>query len=215
MALGINYESTGGDFLPIVKYDARAGRLSRVDRVNNENVPVDITKSFKAVFDLENLETGWIDFTGGAPQFAMSVLGTGPKPEKPSESFSEGVRFIVKLGKDCGGDVREFASTAKAFLRGLDKLHDEYKSGSAANPGKLPVVSLEDTVAITSGEGARKSTNYAPVFKISGWVNRPEDLVHKARSSSAQPASPPSTGSTKVSAPTSAPTAAASEDDFG
>lgn len=209
MALGINYESTGGgDFLPIVKYDARAGKMFRVDRVNGESTPVDISRSFKAVFDLEHLETGWIDFETGAPQFAMSVLGSGPKPEKPSDSFREGVRFIVKLGKDCGGDVREFASTAKAFMRGLDKLHDEYKAAASANGGKLPVVALEDTVAITSGEGARKSTNYAPVFKIVSWVARPDDLVHKERSSAAKATTPPSTGSTKVAAPSD-------EDDFG
>lgn len=209
MALGINYESTGGgDFLPIVKYDARAGKMFRVDRVNGESTPVDISRSFKAVFDLEHLETGWIDFETGAPQFAMSVLGSGPKPEKPSDSYREGVRFIVKLGKDCGGDVREFASTAKAFMRGLDKLHDEYKATANSNSGKLPVVALEDTVAITSGEGARKSTNYAPVFKIVSWVARPEDLVHKERSSPTKATTPPSTGSTKVAAPSD-------EDDFG
>jgi hypothetical protein len=211
MALGINYESAGGgDFLPIVKYDARAGKMFRVDRVNGESQNTDISRTFKAVFDLENLETGWIDFESGAPQFAMSVLGSGPKPEQPGDTFREGVRFIVKLGKDCGGDIREFASTAKAFMRGLDQLHDEYKSQSSANAGKLPIVSLEDTVAITSGEGARKSTNYAPKFKITGWVSRPDDLVHKERSSSAKVSTtPPSTGSTKVSAP------AGGDDDFG
>jgi len=95
-------------------------------------------------------------------------------------------------------------------MRGLDQLHDEYKSQSSANAGKLPIVSLEDTVAITSGEGARKSTNYAPKFKITGWVARPDDLVHKERSSSAKVSTtPPSTGSTKVSAP------AGGDDDFG
>lgn len=209
MALGINYESNGGgDFLPIAKYDARAGKMFRVDRVNGENNQIDISRNFRAVFDLEHLETGWIDFTSGAPQCALSVLGSGPKPEKPGDTYMEGVRFIVKLGKDCGGDVREFMSTAKAFMRGLDKLHDEYKAAASANAGKLPVVELEDTVAITSGEGARKSTNYAPKFKIVSWVARPEDLVHKGRSLSAPSTTPPSTGSTKVAAPSD-------EDDFG
>jgi len=204
MGLGINYETNSADFLPIIKYDARAGRLSRVDRVNGESIATDVTKTFRAVFDLENLETGWIDFESGAPQYVLTILGSGPKPEQPGETYREGVRCIVKLGKDIGGDVREISSTAKAFLRGFDKLHDDYKAGAAENPGKLPVVELSDTAPHTTGEGARKSTNYVPVFRIVSWVSRPADLVYKARSSSAKSAEaklPPSTGSTKVSAP--------------
>jgi len=222
MALGINYESNGGDFLPIVKFDCRAGRMFRRDRANGENTDVDITRAFKAVIDLENLETGWMNFdTGGAPEFAMSVWGKGETPAKPSEKHRLGVRLVLKLHKDCGGDVREFAGNAKALVRGIDGLHDEYLAGVKSNPGKLPVVVLDDTVPITTGEGARKSTNYAPVFKIANWVARPEDLVYEPRSSSAptdRPASsgaatsPPATGSTRVPPPAAAP---AADDDFG
>ena len=53
MALGFNLGSGGGggDFLPIIKYDARAGRLFRVDREDGVSTSVDITRNFKAVFD--------------------------------------------------------------------------------------------------------------------------------------------------------------------
>ena len=41
----------GGDFMPIVKYDARSGRIFRVDRVNNgdgfTSELVDITPDFQ------------------------------------------------------------------------------------------------------------------------------------------------------------------------
>jgi hypothetical protein len=205
MGIGINYETNSADFLPIIKYDARAGRLTRVDRVNGESIPTDITSGFKAVFDLENLETGWIDFESGAPQYVLTRLGSGPKPEKPGDKYREGIRCLVKLGKDFGGDVREISSTAKAFLRGFDKLHDDYKAASAENPGKLPVVELSRTAPHTTGEGARKSTNYVPEFRIVSWVARPGDLVYKERGSSTRNASthatPPSTGATKVAAP--------------
>lgn len=206
MGIGINYETNSADFLPIIKYDARAGRLTRVDRVNGESIPTDVTSSFKAVFDLENLETGWIDFENGAPQYVLTRLGSGPKPEQPGPSYREGIRCLVKLGKDVGGDVREISSTAKAFLRGFDKLHDDYKAAEAENPGKLPVVELSRTVPHSTGEGARKSTNYVPEFRIVSWVARPGDLVYKERGSStktpkANASTPPATGSTKVSAP--------------
>ena len=91
------------------------------------------------------------------------------------------------------------------------------------NPGKLPVVSLETTVPIvTQGRDEKgnpvKTTNYAPVFKIVSWVNRPDDLVFvpkgggtpaAAAAPASAPATPPATGSSPVSAP------ATDDDDFG
>lgn len=212
MALGINTQNNvAGEYLPIVKFDCRSGRMFRRDRENGENTDVDVTKSFKAVMDLDNIEVGWIDFdTGGAPSFAVGPIGQ--EPTKPSEKHKKGVRFIVKLAKECGGDVREMASTAKAFLRGLDDLHDTFLAESAKNAGKLPVVVLKDTVPVVTGEGSKKSTNYSPVFEISAWVNRPADIKATPRAApaaDAQKASAPSTGSTKVAPPV------ADEEDFG
>ena len=51
-----NVGGSGGSFLPIVKYDARAGRVARVDRDNGESTATDITNSFKAVFDFNIFE---------------------------------------------------------------------------------------------------------------------------------------------------------------
>lgn len=205
----------GADFLPIVKYDARSGRMARIDREGGENHSHDISRTFKAVFDFENLEGGYIRFAAGlAPDFKIARLADGNPVANPGDGYKKGVRIIVKLAKDCGGDVRELASNAKAFVKAAKKLYGEYLEGVKKNAGKLPVVAMNDSYAETSGEGATRSTNYVPVFEITGWVNRPDDLVYTARSSSASssesftaPASPPSTGSTRVSAP--------SADDFG
>lgn len=203
----------GGSFLPIIKYDSRSGRLSRRDRDNGENNDVDITRSFKAIFDFENVEIGWINFnTGGAPDFRVTRFADGNSIEKPAgEGFKRGVRFVIKLSKECGGDIREFASNAAAFLDGAKGLMEAYEKGVKDNAGKLPVVELKDTVAKTSSGGAMKTTNYVPVWEITGWVKRPEDLVYTARSSSASSSAsgPAATGSTKVEAP------AGGDDDFG
>lgn len=204
----------GGNFLPIIKYDARSGRISRRDRDNGETREVDVTRNFKAIFDFENVEIGWINFnTGGAPEFRVARFADGAPVDKPAaEGFKRGVRFVIKLSKECGGDIREFASNAAAFLDGAKSLMEAYESGKGANAGKLPVVELKDTVAKTSSGGAMKTTNYVPVWEITGWVKRPEDLVYTGRSSSAPSSSssgPADTGSTKVSAPES------DEDDFG
>lgn len=223
---------SGANFLPIVKYDARSGRISRRDRVNGETTEIDITKNFKAVFDAENVEIGWASFnTGGAPDMRLVRMSdgkniqrptivevdekTGREVEKNDPNFRACVRYVIKLGKECGGDIREFATNANASLDGIKKLQDAYESGVKQNPGKLPVVEFKDSIAKTSGEGQKRSTNYAPVFEIVGWVKRPEDLVYQARSSSTEAVSsaPPSTGSTKVSAPTVSPTS--DDEDFG
>jgi len=71
-------------------------------------------------------------------------------------------------------------------------------------------------VAIISGEGARKSTNYSPSFEITAWVDRPTDLVYSPKTPSVAAAAnaggPPSTGSTPLAAPMPM---VAGDDDFG
>ena len=73
--------SAGGEFLPIIKYDSRSGRLFRVDRINTGNgfasEPVDITGNVKFLADFENVEVGWINFTPGqTPDFRLVPMGT-------------------------------------------------------------------------------------------------------------------------------------------
>lgn len=220
--------SAGGDFLPIVKYDARAGRMFRVDRTADSSgsfssTPVDITDSFKAIADFENIETGWIDFaTGGAPDFKLVPMGS-PLPVKPTDKHKNGIRFMLKLAKDCGGEkpIRELAGVAKVFLNGIEKVYEEYEVGKAANAGKLPVITLAGSTPIKSGSGDKTSTNYMPKFKIAAWAPR-GDLVFTpkgsapAQQSSAQPSrTPPDTGSTRVEAPAAKAPEMADADDFG
>jgi hypothetical protein len=230
MGLGLNYSSGGGgDIIPFVKYDARAGRFFRNDRSESNgqysNEAVDITNSFKAVVDLENVEVGYMKFgTGTAPEFLLVRLGD-PMPQRPADTgFKQGARLMMKLHASCGGDIREISGNAASFLKGIDELHSQYEAGKAANPGKLPIVMLETTIPITSGSGAKKSTNYQPVFKISGWAPRPADLIHVPKvagsTAAAAPApaaaqTPPATGSTPVSAPAAKKPAMADADDFG
>jgi hypothetical protein len=221
--------STAVDFTLIIKYDARAGRIFRIDRLATtsgfESIPVDITANFKAVVDFENVETGWIDFpVGSAPSFEMikiSDLKDGkPLPDKPSAKHKNGIRFPLKLANTCGGDrpVREMAGTAKAFVSGVEEVYQEYEREKLKYPGKLPVIVLVDTEVVKSGKGQNTSTNYRPKFKIQGWATRPEDFVHIAVTADAPataPATAPSTGSTMVPPPAAAAATLSADDDFG
>lgn len=217
--------SAGGDFMPIVKYDARAGRLFRMDRVDTgngfSNEQVDITSAFKAIVDFENIEVGWIDFpAGSAPNFSLVPMGT-QLPDRPSPRHKNGVRFVLKLAKDCGGakPIREIAGTSKAFLSGVEATFNVYQTEKAANPGKLPVIVLEKTTPIKSGSGEKQSTNYQPTFKIVSWAPR-GDLVFEPKTTHQTKVPPvefggaPATGSTKVDPP-GVKQPAMAEDDFG
>lgn len=223
MAIGFTPGNGGADFLPILKYDARAGRTFRVDRADGMSIPTEV--QFKAVVDMENVEVGWMHFmAGAAPDMRLYALGSA-WGDQPSKDHKRGIRVLVKLSKDTGGDVREVASSSAAFLRAFDALHDAYLTGVAANPGKLPIVVITKTVPVTSKGNGQSSTNYEPVFAITGWVDRPQDLKAAPRGSLA-PATPqashkpaataPSTGSTQVAAPVPQPTRElVTAEDFG
>jgi hypothetical protein len=216
--------SAGGDFTPNIKYDARAGRVSRTERIDTGNgfvsELVDITNNFKAIADFENIEVGWIDFpAGAAPQFTLVPIGSR-LPDRPSDRHKNGIRFMLKLSKDCGGSkpIREIAGTSKAFLRGVEAVYREYEAAKASNAGKLPVIVLEKTTAIKSGTGAQSSTNYVPTFRIAGWAPRGDlEFVPKAKAAASNghaapaAATPPWTGSTKIEPPGPP----ASDDGFG
>ncbi len=230
MALGMNFNSggDGGDIVPYVKYDSRAGRISRADRNQAAdgsygNEVVDITLTFKAVIDMENIEIGFFLFTAGAaPQMLVVPIGE-VMPQKPAgEGWKQGARVMMKLHQSCGGDVREMSGNAASFLRGFDELHTAYEADKASNPGKLPVVVLKSAQPVTTGQGAKKSTNYQPVFEITGWAPRPNDLVFVSKAAAGQktattasPSTAPSTGSTPVSAPAAKQLETVGADDFG
>lgn len=199
--MGLGLPSSGGDAgnrVPVLKYDGRAGRLFRVDRSNAsgqwETEQVEVTNGFQAIMDLENIETGWLHFpTGGAPDIRTVKIGT-PLPERPSDKHRAGFRILMKLGKSIGGDLREMAANAQVSIKGMDALYDLYLAGVQDNPGKLPIVVLEKTIAVTSqGKGADgkpvSSTNYQPVWAITKWVDRPDDLPASGQTVAASPAS--------------------------
>lgn len=179
----------GGDRLPILKYDARAGRIFTLDRVQNgdawETVQTDITMKQPAfAVDFGSLEVGHAYFSAGqAPQWAVAYFGQ-PMPARPASpgdddkgkplSFKPAFRVRV-VGQGIGG-VREFGGNSNAFINGMNVLHTAFEAAPEATAGKIPVVKLTDTLPIKSGQ----STNYAPVFTIVQWVDRPGALGVRA-----------------------------------
>lgn len=182
MAFGISTEGGGGNYTPTVKINAKQGRVWRVDRAQSGDGQwttdeVDITSIFQFVPDFENMQIGWMHFAAGiAPDFRMVKIGS-PLADKPSADHKQGIRLLVKLGAAAGGDLREIAATAKSILAPLDRLHDEYLTGLAANPGQVPVVKMSGMKKVDMKTAHGTNTNFEPVFEIVKWIDKPVELV--------------------------------------
>lgn len=193
--MGLGISLGGGDFKSYVKIDSRSGRVLRRKNVDKgETSDVDVTNGFTAVFDLANVEVGWAMFTAGsAPAYVMVPIGQ-PIPPKPQGDWKQGVKFEVALASALGGGIHEFATTAKAVLGAIDALHTEYAAAPEAAAGKLPIVAMTGTRMVESKmPNGSTNRNYAPVFEIKGWTDRPEGLAGTgaAPTSAPAPAAPP------------------------
>ena len=175
MGLGINTEASsgGGKFLPIVKFDAKAGDMIVVNREpagdgtwDKNEVEVELPQ--KVVMDLGNIEIGWISFS---PSYSAHLVKVGERmPMKPSDDHKQAVRIKV-LFKDHG--LREFTPTSKTVLRAIDTLHDQYVEQAPAHKGKMPVVTIDgtETVKIQTPQGELRFK--VPKWQITGWVDPP------------------------------------------
>jgi hypothetical protein len=186
--MAIGKRKSTGNFLPVLKWDAKAGTFYLQDRVYAggcwETEQRDVTPEFRAAIDVANLQLGWIKFPkASAPQTQLKPFGQD-YGDPPDADYREGLRVLVKMDQSLGGDVRELLSTAAALWNAMDKLHDAYLAGVTEHPGALPVC---DLASVTETKNASGSA-FEPVFKIVGWLPRPPDLplVETAR-----PAAPP------------------------
>jgi len=180
-------DGDGGARLPVLSYNAKAGRLFTLDREQNseglwETSKVDVTMAQPAfAVDLGCLEIGWIYFhKAAAPSFVVTPYGQ-PMPAKPPSpggvddngkptQYKQGFRLKV-VGKDIGG-VRELSGNSGAVIEGLNQLHTDYEAAPEAAAGMIPLVKMTMAVPIKSG----KSENFMPVFTVQKWVARPDIL---------------------------------------
>lgn len=224
MALGLSTGSTGnGEIQPFIKYDAKAGRMFRVDRAQGADGTwatnnVEVTNVAQMVMDLANIRVGWINYTSQGPVRRLVVLGKEPIPARPDDRdtqgklvFKQGFEVDILLNKDAGGGpMRILGSTAGCVIEAMDALHDAYSSAAESKAGKLPIVKISDVQPVKSGQ----ATNYKPTFAIINWIARPAGLA--GASQTASPSTAPTTGSTVVPPPAAPqPAAVSGANDFG
>jgi hypothetical protein len=179
MALGFSTEtsSSGSKFLPVVKFDAKAGEFIAVNRTPGESAgtwdkeEVEISLPTKVVIDMNDLEVGWISFV---PTYSCVMVKAGEKlPPQPSADHKHSVRLKLFF-KDHG--LREMTPTSKTVLRAVDQLHDAYLSGSAKNPGKMAVVTIHgtETKKVSTPQGELRFK--IPKWEITGWTDAPAGM---------------------------------------
>lgn len=178
--MGFMQSNTGGeDFKVYVAFNAKAGRwYTKEDKPDAELFEV---KDMTAVFDFNSLKTGWFLFAPGVAPVKQLNERLHVFPPRPAEGFKQGFQINLFSGKNLLG-VREFASTAGVVIDSMNELYDAYEAAPESKTGLLPVVKCADVKAISGAHG----TNYAPVFQIISWVERPPELV-EAAVSKAQP----------------------------
>ena len=189
MGLGLSIggsETAGGDFLPLVNYNAKAGRLKYSQRVEVngrwEKQEEDVSFQQPAfVADLENIQVGWLFFRAGvAPVRAMVKIGQ-PIPPCPVGDYGVDERGNAAKPKqgfalrvlDGNRTVREFSSNANAVLGAIDSLHSQYEAAPEKAQGLVPVVQFQGATEVKGKHGS----NYTPNFAIVKWVPRPAELA--------------------------------------
>jgi hypothetical protein len=203
------------DRMPILAFNAKAGRLSFLDREQQADgqwttVKQDVTMREPAfAVDFGRLETGWIYFSALGPQFAMAFYGQ-PMPACPDSPgitstgkalrFKAGFRLPV-IGRAVGG-VRSFRANAGTIISAMNELHTAYEASAEARAGKIPLVRMTDVLEIRAGQ----SSNFQPVFTIDAWVDRPAALGPRTVAApggqpAIRPAPPPAAAAHRMPAP--------------
>lgn len=134
----------------------------------------------QAIFDLENITTGWCKIEAGtAPEWVMDadLRTVSARPE--GDGWKRG--FKVNLySKSSFGDepVREWGTNSTGAQMGIQALYAQFEKDKADNDGKVPVVEYDGAEPTKIGKGM---TN-VPNLTIVKWVSRPEDLNADAAS---------------------------------
>lgn len=162
----LNLEPRSADFIPYVKFNAKAGRWYSKTETGDEFEVANMT----AIFDLESIRVGWVHFQEGlAPD---ATWDSGPvAAAAPTPQHKRGFSLNVYSKKELGG-IREFSSTSNVTILAIKDLYEKFETAPERKKGMVPVVRCENVLPIKSKFG----TNYQPVLTLLRWVARPAEL---------------------------------------
>lgn len=169
---------SGGNFIPYVKYNAKAGRwyCKKDDQEVEVQNPV-------FVADLAKAKKAWMFFMEGQAPNIVEFPTLDAQVAKPSENHKLGiiVRFFSKANF---GGVVEMMTNSINTCKALGELYDKYEAAPESKQGKLPVVKFTGALPIKGNYG----TNYEPQFEIDKWADRPAEFDEVVESDTASQA---------------------------
>jgi hypothetical protein len=169
MGLGLKAYHNGGVFVPRCEFNAKSGRMTRVDRTADGAglIRIDCTASLPLfAFDIGSVEIGWANFQAGTAPSVVVVPFGQPMPARPDRNHKAGFRSKIWLAGEVA--AREFQATAGATVNAIEELWDMLVATPEAAAGKVPVIQLAGVVPITG----RNGTNYAPQLRLMQWIER-------------------------------------------
>jgi hypothetical protein len=162
----IDIEEGSKDFLPIFKYNAKAGRWSHSQ--DKEETEIE-NPTF--VIDFKNAAMGWALFQEKQAPERIFDPAPGVKAIKTNDKQKRCLMALCYATESFTG-VAEFCATSLHLLRAIKEIHAEYKQRGVDDEAKLPIVKCTGTAAQKDKFG----TNYRPKLKITGYVDRPSEL---------------------------------------
>lgn len=161
----------------------------------------------KVVFDIDNVQTGWLLLGVGIREWNPDA-SLGKKGPQPSPEHKRG--FIVKFYNKEIGTV-EWSSNGVGPNMGLEQMYIACTAQHAANPGKLPVLEYTGSKLEKIGKG----TTRIPNFNVVSWIDKPAGMDQSDAEFTAQAAAAPfpAPAPAPVAKPTPAAAAVAASDD--
>lgn len=157
----------GGEFVPYIKYNSKAGRWFAKPK---EGTEVEIVNP-RLAFDLANAKTGWIMFTEGMGPISVWDVGN-EMAVRPEGRYKRGFHVMVFGGDSLPGvgplGLREFSSTANVVITSILAMHAQYEAEMGQHPNQIPVFQCLGVTPITGVHG----TNFEPRFQLTSWVER-------------------------------------------
>lgn len=155
---------TGGNFIPYVKYNAKAGRWY----VKGDNGEQEVVNPV-FVADFKTVKRVWASFSEGQAPDIVEFETFESNVPRPSDKHKLGIKLLM-FSKNSFGGVVEFVSTAANACEPIAALYDKYEKN--AKPDEVPVVKVTGVQPVTGKHG----TNYVPQFEIEKFIPRPAEF---------------------------------------
>jgi hypothetical protein len=192
----------GGDSRPFIRFGAsiNAWQMSGPD-----SKPVEFDFSKPAVFDIQNIQLGWMLLeTGNRDWQPWPDNQQQPKPQGEYKAgFDVDVYSTTMFGDE---HVRSYSSNSTGNVMFIQELYNAAEQHAEFAQGLSPVVQLTGSKAIKVGKG----TTRIPQFQILKWVPRPAALD----ASGADHAPAPAPAAKPAAKPAPAPAAPADDSEF-